>query len=451
MRAELEALLGPAAVSERPVFDLWPRGVIRRRAGFQPAPSLVARPATYEQVSSLLAWASSRGTAVTPLGGGSGVCGAVDPGPGEVVLDLGALDRILELDETHLRVRAQAGLNGMRLEDELRKRALKLGHYPSSLPVATVGGLISTRSSGQESTLYGNAEDMVLGLTVVLPDGRLVESRPSVRSAAGPALHQLFVGAEGTLGVIVEADLRVHPVQPERGTGYRFTTLAAGLEAMRGTIQAGLRPMVMRLYDEDDTQFQAAGLDSGCLLVVGVTGPLNTLAGAMEAVATTCAAGASLGPEPWDRWLRHRYDLSAGRLLDFLKPAGSYVDTIELAAPWARLEELHSRVTASLKGAGALALCHFSHASGQGACAYFTFAGSAATEAEAESAYRGAWEGAMAAALALGATITHHHGVGQARAPWLASELGGWAEVWRSVRTGLDPGRTMNRHGMGGL
>src|SRR5207237_9275428 len=154
----------------------------------------------------------------TPMGGGSGVCGALAPAAGELVLDMGAFDRIFEIDETNLTCSCEAGVNGYALEQQLNERALTLGHYPSSLPLTTVGGLIATRSSGQESSRYGSIEDMVISLAVVLPDGSFAAPRPGPRSAVGPALHQLFMGAEGGLGVVIGALLRVHR-QPESTVG----------------------------------------------------------------------------------------------------------------------------------------------------------------------------------------------------------------------------------------
>src|SRR5439155_968236 len=114
---------------------------------------------------------------VTPMGGASGVCGALAPKRGELVLDMGGLDRILEIDEVNLTCRVESGVNGMTLEKTLNEKGLTLGHYPSSLPGTTIGGLVSTRSSGQESSRYGSIEDMVLSLAVVLPDGTFAAPR----------------------------------------------------------------------------------------------------------------------------------------------------------------------------------------------------------------------------------------------------------------------------------
>jgi alkyldihydroxyacetonephosphate synthase len=451
VRAELEGILGAAALDERPVRDLWPLAIMEERAGRSPTRVLVARPSGRAQVTALLRWAASRGVVVTPMGGGSGVCGALSPEAGEIVLDMSAFDRIFEVDEVNLTCHCEAGVNGLALEKHLNARGLTLGHYPSSLPRTTVGGLIATRSSGQESSRYGSIEDMVQGLGVVLPDGTFAGPRPGPRSAVGPALHQLWIGAEGALGIVVEAVLRVHRL-PEAvyGSGYSLSGAASGLEVMRRVMQAGIRPLVMRLYDAEDTAFNGYDLpDGGCLLVVATAG-LETVARAEAAAVKELAGDAThLGAEPWERWQKHRFDLSAERLNALLEPEGAYLDTIELAGPWSVLPELHARVKTAI-AVGGLALCHFSHAYPQGCCAYFSFGGSGETEQDAQAAYRRAWEGAMSAALELGATIGHHHGVGRVRGRWVAAEMGGWMRVWQAVKEGVDPMKIMNRRAVGG-
>ena len=451
MRTDLEKIVGAPAVDERPLKDLWPLGIMDERASKAPPRILVARPAGRDQVAEILRWASANNVAVTPVGGGSGVCGAVSPEAGEIALDMSALDRVFEIDETNLLCKCEAGVNGYALEQQLNARGLTLGHYPSSLPGTTVGGLISTRSSGQESSRYGSIEDMVIGLAVVLPDGTFAAPRPGPRSAAGPALHELFMGAEGGLGVILAATLRVHRL-PEAtvGRGYAFADLRAGLECMRAVMQAGIRPLVMRLYDHEDAAFSGYEVQDGEVAMVVATAGVRKVAEAEAAEVKRLAGEArALGGEPWERWLAHRFDLSAERLQAFLTPAGAYLDTIELAAPWTVLPELHTRVKSAI-GVGGLALCHFSHAYEQGCCAYFSFAGSGGTEAEARATYGRAWEGAMTAALELGAAITHHHGVGQARSRWIADEMGGWMRVWRAVKEGIDPEGIMNPRAVGG-
>jgi len=339
----------------------------------------------------------------------------------------------------------------MTLEKKLNEKGLTLGHYPSSLPGTTIGGLVSTRSSGQESSRYGSIEDMVLSLAVVLPDSTFAAPRPGPRSAVGPALHELWVGAEGALGVVLGAVLRVHRLPASViGRGYSFSRLGDGLEAMRLVMQAGIRPLVMRLYDHEDSVFNRYDVSAAeCVLVIATAGEEEVADAEAKVVKRLTAGTKDLGEDPWRRWQEHRFGLSAEWLKGILQPAGSYADTIELAAQWTVLPQLHERVKNAI-AVGGLALCHFSHAYEQGCCAYFSFAGAADREEDARAAYNRAWEGAMSAALELGATISHHHGTGQARARWVADEMGGWMRVWRSVREGLDPAGIMNPNAMGG-
>ena len=430
--------------------DSWPLGVMRRRAGSVEA-VVVFRPTTYQEVAELLRRANPEGRVVVPFGGLSAVTGAVEVSAGQFGLDLGGLDQVLEVDEHNLRARVQAGVNGLRLEAQLNLRGLTLGHFPSSLPIATIGGLVATRSAGQLSTYYGNIEDLVESLTVCLPDGTIAEARSGPRSSVGPALHELFIGSEGALGVVLEAVLRISRTPAAvLGRGYDFADLHSGLEAMRQVVQRDLRPYVLRLYDAEDTAFQAAGAD-GCLLVVGTAGEAGVAAAALEVVEACCAAagGHDLGEAPFERWRERRFHLSRDRMLEALKAPGSFLDTIEVAAAWDRLPALHADVKAVLAAEG-IGLCHFSHAYPQGCCAYFTFAGSAGSEAEAEAAYGRCWKGAMEACLRHSATLSHHHGVGQVRAPWVKREMGEWWQVWERVRSGIDPKRVMNPHGVGG-
>src|SRR3979411_2548216 len=171
VRAELEKIVGAPALDERPVRDHWPLGIMDERSGKAPQRVLVARPSGREQVAAILRWANANGVRVTPMGGGTGVCGALSPQAGELVLDMGAFDRILDIDETNLTCRCESGVNGLQLEKQLNAQGLTLGHFPSSLPGTTLGGLIATRSSGQESSRYGSIEGKGPGLAGGRPGG----------------------------------------------------------------------------------------------------------------------------------------------------------------------------------------------------------------------------------------------------------------------------------------
>src|SRR5690606_14116477 len=198
----------------------------------------VARPTDAEQVAAVLALCHEARVPVTAAGGRSGVCGASVPLHGGVVLDLTGLAGVVDVDETSLVLDVRPGTFGDVLEHELRDRhGATLGHWPQSVSLSTVGGWLACRSAGQLSGRYGKIEDMVLGLDVALADGRRITTGGWPRAAVGPDLTQLFVGSEGTLGVVTGARLRLHPapVAEQRGA-WLLPTFEAGLEAMRRTV-----------------------------------------------------------------------------------------------------------------------------------------------------------------------------------------------------------------------
>src|SRR6266496_1436890 len=180
----------------------------------QNAPDAVVAPGSEDEITAVLHACAERRIAVVPFGGGTSVVGGVDPVRGEfatvVSLDLHRFDGVA-LDEVSGEATLGAGLPGPRAEELLAERGLELGHYPQSFRFATIGGFAATRSSGQDSAGYGRFDEMVRGLRVVTPIGPLDLGRAPA-SAAGPDLRQLFLGSEGTLGVITAVRVRVHPV-----------------------------------------------------------------------------------------------------------------------------------------------------------------------------------------------------------------------------------------------
>ena len=202
----------------------------------------VVRPRTAREVAQVLAAASDLGIPVVPRGGGSGSQGGAVPDRGGILADLSLLDEILELDERSGTVRVQPGVGGLQLEEWLNERGFMFPHYPASVHLAHVGGYLAAKGSGVMSTKYGKIEDLVASVEVALPDGRLIRTVDVPRHAVGPDLVGLFIGSEGTLGIITETTLIVRRLPEQRAfRTVAFPDVGTGIEALRGVLQAGWR------------------------------------------------------------------------------------------------------------------------------------------------------------------------------------------------------------------
>jgi alkyldihydroxyacetonephosphate synthase len=441
--------------------DWWPLAMIWGSEGTPvTAPAAAVRPETPADVAAVLRVCDDARVPVTAVAGRSGVCGASMPVHGGVVLDLTALSGIVDVDDTSLVLDVRAGTFGTPLEAALRtEHLLTLGHWPQSIDLSTVGGWLACRSAGQMSTRYGKIEDMVVGLDVALADGRVVHTGGAPRAAVGPDLTQLFVGSEGTLGIITGARLRVHPVPPaEVRAAFRFPSFADGLDTCRRILRRGATPAVLRLYDpvEGDRHFDT-GADA--IMLVLDEGDRDLVDAVLRVVLDECTArpfghgagatpfGHGAGATPADvglveRWLEHRNDVSAlGRFI----ADGFVVDTLEIAARWSDLADVYTSVLGALGAVEhmVLASAHLSHSYGDGACLYFTFGGRPPMD-EREVFYRAAWDAGMRATLAGGATLTHHHGVGLNRARFVEEALGQGFSVLEATKRALDPHGVLN-------
>ncbi len=455
LQQQLAAIIGPQNVSRRQAdlvaysHDLWPLALIWKRQGKVPyPPDFVVWPETVEEVSAMLRLANARRVPVVPYGAGSGVCGGTLPLHGGIVVDLKKMHRILAVNQTGLTVTAQAGIIGEDLERALNQRGYTLGHFPSSMYCSSLGGWLAARAAGQLSSRYGNIEDLTLGLQVVLPSGQVIRTKDTPRSAAGPDLKQLFIGSEGTLGIITQATLRMVPYpESRRLRGVLFQDVHSGLEAIRLVMRRGLRPAAARLYDENDTNIALGSLGygvTGCLLVLGFEGDtqLTELEERLGLEICLREGGQDLGTGPGEHWWAHRYDISY-KQADILSNENAISETVEVATTWDKLEPLYLAVKASLEES-CFTMAHFSHAYPEGCSIYFTVVAESPTERECEGLYRRIWQGAMEACLKVGGTITHHHGVGLLKAPWLPQEYGGGYPVLQELKKALDPNDIMN-------
>jgi alkyldihydroxyacetonephosphate synthase len=425
--------------------DWWPLAIGWAIEGQVPSrPALVVRPTSTEQISAVMVICHGAGVPVTPVAGRSGVCGGSIPVFGGVSLDLTGMTESLVVDEISMTADVPAGIFGPDLEEMLSKigPGYTLGHWPQSMDLSTVGGWLACRGAGQYSTRYGKIEDMVIGLEVVLADGRIVHTEGfGPRAATGPNLTQLFVGSEGTLGLITQARLRLHPTPPaEARRAFGFATFAEGLEACRRIMRRGATPAVLRLYDQTESARNFEQGQTNVLIVLDEADPV-VLEATMAVVDEECQTDV-LDVGLVERWLGHRNDVSA---LAPLWRGGVAVDTAEVSGSWAALPDLHREVIAALEGLPdtMVASVHQSHAYTDGACLYFTFAGRPADDGR-EQYYVAAWDAITHAVQQHKVAISHHHGIGLNRQRFLADALGQSFGVLQAVKESLDPTGILN-------
>jgi alkyldihydroxyacetonephosphate synthase len=416
------------------------------------APDAVLRPADSDEIERLLATCAREEVRVIPWGGGTSVTGGVNVAPDSppvITVDLSTLNALEAVDAASGLATLGAGASGPQLERALAEHGLTLGHFPQSWEVATLGGWIVTRSSGQESAGYGRIEDMVAGLELVAPAGRL-ELPPLPASAAGPDLRELVLGSEGRLGVVTRATVRVRPRPAHRAVeGFLFPTWSDGLEASRRLAQAGVPIGMLRLSDQPETEVAMAvglghsrfaplirrwlalrGVASGCLMLLGASGERRSASSTLRDARSLLGrhGAVRLGTGPGRSWLadrfRHPY------LRDGLLDRGVATDTLETAAPWSRLNRVRDAVRTALEGALApneatAVLCHVSHPYRDGASLYFTFFFRCGSECDqALERWACLKRAATEAIVQQGAALSHHHGVGVWHAPWLVHETG---------------------------
>ncbi|WP_085945643.1 MULTISPECIES: FAD-binding oxidoreductase [unclassified Actinoplanes] len=431
--------------------------LLRLRAGVAAdAPDAVARPATEDEVTGLLAVCGRHRVAVVPFGGGTSVVGGLtarrDGYTGVLALDLARLDGLRHLDPVSRTATFQAGIRAPRAEELLAAAGFTLGHFPQSFEYASLGGFAATRSSGQASAGYGRFDRMVVGLRVATPIG-LLEAGRAPESAAGPDLRQLMLGSEGVFGVITEVTVRIHPAPAERHyEGWSFASFEAGTAAVRALAQDGPLPTVLRLSDETETAINAmtgGPRGDGCLAVIGVEGETRDVARRRTELERrlTELGGTPLGAAPGEAWRAGRF--RAPYLRDALLDAGAVAETLETAAFWDRLPQTYAAVRDALidtlaeAGTPPIVLCHISHVYDSGASLYFTVVAAQATDPVAQ--WRAAKTAASEAVAASGATITHHHAVGRDHRPWYGREIGEvGAAALRGVKQAIDPAGILN-------
>jgi alkyldihydroxyacetonephosphate synthase len=442
------------------------RDVLRGyRGDFSPAPDLVVRPRDEAEIARTMAWCDAEDVALVPFGGGTSVVGGVEAALGDrrvASLDLGAFDRVLEVDATSRAARIQAGARGPALEEQLAPHGLSLRFYPQSFEHSTLGGWIATRAGGHFATRLTHIDDVVESIRMVTPRG-VIESRRLPASGAGPSPDRMLLGSEGILGIITDAWVRVQARPRWRSSvSVFFDDLFAAANAARAVVQSGLFPSNCRALDAREAMMNGVLTDGGAILVLGFESADHATASSMESALAFALASGGRCP----KGAKHRDDgarggdasaetwreafLGAPYLQSALVTLGVIADTFETACTWDRFEELHAAVVDATTEAmrrccgDGFVTCRLTHVYPDGVAPYFTFIAPARAGGELEQ-WAEIKRAASDALLAHGGTITHHHAVGRMHRPWYDQqrpEL--FADALRAVKRTLDPRGIMN-------
>ncbi len=396
-------------------------------------PDVVVFPENAEEVSMILSLANSHGIPVYVFGGGSGVINGSTPFSGGIALSTLSMNGV-EIDEENLFVRAGAGVVGGKLEYELNHRGYTLRHIPQSLYCSTVGGWVATKASGQFSTKYGNIEDVLVNLKVVMPDGEILESKTLPRKASFD-LKGIFIGSEGIFGVVSEVVLKIWKIpEKQHKLAFKYESMDEAVEDAKKIMMA-FKPALIRIFDRLES-LKNFGIE-GVVTIFIVEGDM---ADEERKFILENSNGEYIGDNPVDIWLKERFNVSD---ISKFVPLGIIFDTIEISCFWKDAMRVYRNVLKAIRDVEGvlMASCHASHFYYEGLCFYFTFAG---VSRDFEKLYRQVWESAMRAAIQNGASLSHHHGIGSLRSDWLSEEMKSYYNLLRDLKRVFDRRNIMN-------
>ena len=400
----------------------------------------VAYPETEAQILALIRFCESAGVALVPYGGGSSVVGGVEPTrspkyEGSITLDMRELNRVLEVDEVSRAARVQAGIYGPALEDALKPYGLSPRFYPQSFQFSTLGGWIATRAGGHYCTLYTHIDDIVESVRVVTPKG-VHETRRLPASGAGPSQERLWLGSEGTMGVITEAWIRLHARPRYRSSvTVKFDDFLTGAKAVRALSQGKLYPVNCRLVSRIEAVMMGLGDGRNAMLLLGFESEHYPQQDAMAKALRVCR-------EHGGRYNRRKVThtestvrsgsagtwrnnfIKAPYLRDIMARKGMVTETFETAVTWDRFERFHQEILDAAqdafdthcRGRGTIT-CRFTHIYPDGPAPYYTVIAWSEPGKQLET-----WDAIKAsvsdAIIEYGGTITHPHAVGRHHRPW---------------------------------
>ncbi|NNH72446.1 FAD-binding oxidoreductase [Nocardia uniformis] len=442
------------------------RDVVRALLGrVDHVPDQVVRPRTEQDVADVLDWCAEADVAAVPFGGGTSVVGGVEPRcgahySGTIALDMGRMDQVLEIDHTSRAAHIQAGILGPALESALRPHELTLRHFPQSFEFSSLGGWLATRAGGHYATVYTHIDDMVESLRVVTPSG-VSQSRRLPGSGAGPSPDRMFLGSEGTLGVITEAWMRLRERPRWRaGASVLFDDYGRAVAATRAIAQSGLFPANCRLLDPVEAFINAGTSSVGGVLVLGFESADHPVDASMARAVEICrehggqvpeaisGTDSAVRPAAADTWRSSFLRMPYQR--DALAAQSMIVETFETACTWDRFDALRTAVTDAASaafesvGATGVVTCRFTHVYPDGPAPYFGIyaAGRWGSTVDQWDEIKAAVSDAL---VSSGGTITHHHAVGRDHRLWYDRQRPApFAAALVAAKAALDPAGILN-------
>ena len=420
------------ALTPSRAFDAAP--LLERRA------DVLVRPEITEEVAWVVKACREFRAPVIPYGGGTGVMGGLVPLRGGVIVDLGLMNGILDVNPDDMTATAQAGVILEDLASALSEKGLMLGHDPWSVPIATVGGAIATNGVGYRAAAVGPMGAQVLGLEVVMPTGDVIATRSVPKTSAGPNLNHLFIGSEGVFGIITKATLRVYRQPEERVfSTFRFQTFEEGFGALTEMFALGLRPAVVDLADDFE----------GIHLYMVFEGYRELVDAQRRRSAEICLSrkGRDMGPTEasiyWDTRYRvaeaYRDSMAESNGGDTARPPGRSFDYLHVALPVSKVLDYRLRCEAIFRKYDVRGTEFAIWTEPE----LFSMVLVPGTDTRDEDMPK-AVEEALTLAQDMGGIMEYCHGVGVKLAHLLPREMGNGLEVARAMKMTLDPQNIMN-------
>ena len=421
-----------------------------------PEADVIVSPKNAHETSAVLKIANYYKIPVTTWGGGGGTQGGALPVSGGILLNTKRMNEIYDVNEQSLYIECGTGSIYKHIEWAANEKGYATMHYPSSLNCSTVGGFLAHRGIGVVSTKYGKIDDMVLGMEVVLPNGDIINTSPAPKHAAGPDLNQIFIGSEGTLGIMTKAQMRMY-AQPEKRKfrAFLFKNLTDAFAAGRELLTK-IKPSVMRLYDEAETASlikKIVGVEKkGAFMNIAVEGVAEIVEIEEKILLETFKkyGAEDLGSEYGEKWWKEKITFFyPGHMFDLPQMFGT-MDTI---ATYSNIEKIYWAMKEAIETNFPMAryIAHFSHWYEWGCMIYdrFFVDNPPADPHEALRLHNQIWNCGVRAALANGGVVNDHHGVGIKLGRLMKEQYGPAMQVFEGLKKQLDPNGIMNPYKMG--